>query len=211
MSELTGLIIGLLLTLFIYSYLIGDNPLYRISVHLLVGVSAAYAAVVVVRQLLLPIWRQVQANPTSPDSLFWLVPILFVLMLFARRLPTVSWLGNISLALLVGVGAAVSLVGSLTGTLWPQIANVRPATPLQGIVVALLTICTLISFQFTVLRPRSSGLWQPAIWQRSVTAVGRIVLTITFGALFAMLLSTGLILLAERLNFFITEWVQLAS
>ncbi|VAW31546.1 hypothetical protein MNBD_CHLOROFLEXI01-4292 [hydrothermal vent metagenome] len=211
MSELTGLIIGLLLTLFIYSYLIGDNPLYRISVHLLVGVSAAYAAVVVVRQLLLPIWRQVQANPTSPDSLFWLVPILFVLMLFARRLPTVSWLGNVSLALLVGVGAAVSLVGSLTGTLWPQIVNVRPATPLQGIVVAFLTICTLLSFQFTVLRPRSSGLWQPAIWQRSVTAVGRIVLTVTFGALFAMLLSTGLILLAERLNFFITEWVQLSS
>jgi MFS family permease len=211
MTELTGLIIGLLLTLFIYSYLIGDNPLYRISVHLLVGVSAAYAAVVVVRQLLLPIWQQVEANPTSPDSLFWLVPILFVLLLLARRLPTVSWLGNTSLALLVGIGAAVSLVGSLTGTLWPQIVNVRAATPLQGIIIALLTICTLLAFQFTTLRPRSSGVWQPTIWQRSVTAVGRIVLTITFGALFATLLSTGLILLAERLNFFLTELVQITS
>jgi hypothetical protein len=58
------------------------------------------------------------------------------------------------------------------------------------------------------LRPRSSGLWQPAMWQRGVTAVGRIVLTITFGALFATLLSTGLILLAERLNYFLTELVQ---
>lgn len=211
MTELAGLIIGILLTLFIYSYLIGDNPLYRISVHLLVGVSAAYAVVVVVRQLLLPIWQQVQENPTSPDSLFWLVPILFVLMLLARRLPTVSWLGNTSLALLVGIGAAVSLMGSLTGTLWPQIVKVQPATPLQGIIVALLTICTLLAFQFTALQPRSSGMWQPTIWQRSITAVGRIVLTITFGALFAMLLSTGLILLAERLNFFLTELVQLTS
>lgn len=211
MTELAGLLIGILLTLFIYSYLIGDNPLYRISVHLLVGVSAAYAVVVVVRQLLLPIWRQVQENPTSPDSLFWLVPILFVLMLLARRLPTVSWLGNTSLALLVGIGAAVSLVGSLTGTLWPQIIKVQPATPLQGIIVALLTICTLLAFQFTALQPRSSGMWHPTIWQRSITAVGHIVLTITFGALFAMLLSTGLILLAERLNFFLTEMVQLIS
>lgn len=208
MAELVGLIIGLLLTLFIYSYLIGDNPLYRVSVHLLVGVSAAYAVVVVVRQLLLPIWQQVQANPASPDSVIWLVPILFALMLLARRLPSVSWLGNTSLALLVGVGGAVALVGSLTGTLWPQIVGVQPATPLQGIVVALLTICTLLAFQFTALRPRSSGLWQPAIWQRGVTAVGRIVLTITFGALFAALVSTGLILLAERLNFFLTELVQ---
>ncbi len=208
MTELAGFIVGIVLTLFIYSYMVGDNPLYRISVHLLVGVSAAYAAVVVVQQLLLPIWRQIQANPTAPDSVIWLVPVLFVLMLLARRLPSVSWLGNTSLALLVGVGAAVALLGSLTGTLWPQIVNVQPTTPLQGGVVAVLTVCTLLAFQFTALRPRSSGTWQPAMWQRGVTAVGRIVLTITFGALFATLVSTGLILLAERLNFFLTELVQ---
>jgi hypothetical protein len=207
MTELAGFIIGIVLTLFIYSYMVGDNPLYRISVHLLVGVSAAYAAVVVVRQLLLPIWRQIQTNPTDPDSVIWLVPVLFVLMLLARRLPSVSWLGNTSLALLVGVGAAVALLGSLTGTLWPQIVNVQPTTPWQGGVVAVLTVCTLLAFQFTALRPRS-GTWQPAMWQRGVTAVGRIVLTITFGALFATLVSTGLILLAERLNFFLTELVQ---
>ncbi|MCA9897640.1 MAG: hypothetical protein KC433_05585 [Anaerolineales bacterium] len=208
MIELAGLLIGLLLTLFIYSYLIGDNPLYRISVHLLVGVSAAYAVVVVVQQIITPLWQQIQADPTSPDSLIWLVPVLFMLMLLARRLPSVSWLGNTTLALLVGVGAAVALLGSLTGTLWPQIVNVQPATPLQGIVIAILTVCTLLAFQFTALRPRSGGVWQPAMWQRGVTAVGRIVLTITFGALFATLLSTGLILLAERLNYFITELVQ---
>ena len=208
MIEFVGLIIGILLTLFIYSYLIGDNPLYRISVHLLVGVSAAYAVVVVVRQLLLPIWQQVQADPAGADSVIWLVPILFLLMLLGRRLPSVSWLGNTTLALLVGVGAAVALLGSLTGTLWPQIVGVVPASPLQGIVIAILTICTLLAFQFTMLRPRSRGEWQPAMWQRSVTAVGRIVLTVTFGALFATLLSTGLILLAERLSYFMTELVQ---
>lgn len=208
MTELAGFAIGILLTLFIYSYLIGDNPLYRISVHLLVGVSAAYAVVVVVRLLLLPIWEQARANPTAPESLMWLVPILFVLMLLARRLPSVSWLGNTSLALLVGIGAAVALLGSLSGTLWPQIVGVQATSPLQGVIVAILTVCTLLAFQFTALRPRSSGVWQPAIWQRGVTAVGRIVLTITFGALFATLVSTGLILLTERLNFFLTELVQ---
>lgn len=209
MSELAGLLIGVLLTLFIYSYLIGDNPLYRISVHLLVGVSAAYAVVVVVQQILVPIWHQIQANPTSTDSVIWLIPILFLLMLFARRLPTVSWLGNTTLALLVGVGAAVALLGSLTGTLWPQIVSVQPASPVQGVVIAILTICTLLAFQFTMLRPRPGATWQPAMWQRSVTAVGRIVVTVTFGALFATLLSTGLVLLADRLNFFITELLQL--
>ncbi len=208
MTELAGFIIGIVLTLFIYSYLVGDNPLYRISVHLLVGVSAAYAVVVVVRQLLLPIWRQIQANPTDPGSVIWLVPVLFVLMLLARRLPSVSWLGNTTLALLVGVGAAVALLGSLTGTLWPQIVDVQSTSPLQGAVVAVLTVCTLLAFQFTALRPRGGSTWQPALWRQGITAVGRIVLTVTFGALFATLVSTGLILLAERLNFFLTELVQ---
>lgn len=108
--------------------------------------SAAYAVVVVVQQIITPLWQQIQADPTSPDSLIWLVPVLFMLMLLARRLPSVSWLGNTTLALLVGVGAAVALLGSLTGTLWPQIVNVQPATPLQGIVIAILTVCTLLAF-----------------------------------------------------------------
>ena len=45
MNEFIGLIVGFILTLLVFSYLLGDNPLYRIAIHLLVGTSAAYAAV----------------------------------------------------------------------------------------------------------------------------------------------------------------------
>ena len=43
-----------LLTLFIFSYLIGDNPLFRIAVYIFVGVSAGYVAAVACRQVLWP-------------------------------------------------------------------------------------------------------------------------------------------------------------
>ena len=36
----------LLLTLMVFSYLIGDNPLFRIAVYLFIGVSSGYAATV---------------------------------------------------------------------------------------------------------------------------------------------------------------------
>ena len=49
LAELGGLVVGLLLTLSILSYVIGDNPLYRLALHILVGVSAAFAVVITVR------------------------------------------------------------------------------------------------------------------------------------------------------------------
>ena len=45
--EFISAFVGLILTLMIFSYLIGDNPLFRIAVYLFIGVSSGYAATVV--------------------------------------------------------------------------------------------------------------------------------------------------------------------
>ena len=50
---ITG-IVAFLFTLFIFSYLIGDNPLFRLAVYIFVGVSAGYVAAVAYRQVLWP-------------------------------------------------------------------------------------------------------------------------------------------------------------
>ena len=123
-NDLIGLIIGFLLTIFIYSYIWGDNPLYRLAVHILVGVSAAYAAVVVVDKLLLPFYRDLQDTPSDLALITGLVPLLLGLLLVLKRLPRLAWMGTGTMALLIGVGAAVSLMGALTGTLLPQITAV---------------------------------------------------------------------------------------
>jgi len=210
MNELIGLAIGFIFTLFIYSYIFGDNPLYRLAVHILVGVSAAYASIVVVRQVLIPIQQQIRENPSSTQSIFWLVPILFVTMLLLRRLHIARWLGNTTLAFLIGIGAAVSLVGALDGTLWPQITQPGSDSTVQTLLVAGLTICTLLTFRFTSLRG-GTGVWETAVWQRLLGGIGRVVLAITFGALFASLLSTSLILLADRLGTYLDELVRFLS
>ena len=205
MTETTGLLIGFILTLLIYSYLLGDNPLYRIAAHLLIGVSAAYAAVVVFRQVLFPIYSHISMEPTSPENLIWFIPIFLALLLLLKRLPTISWLGNLSLALMVGVGAAVALTGAILGTLLPQVTAASPMNPIfpgQGIVTAVLTACTLATFQFTG-KTDSNGTWTQPGWQRTFGILGRIVITITFGALFAGVLNTSLILLSDRLGLFL--------
>lgn len=211
--DIIGLIIGLTLTLFIYSYLfIGNKAPYRLAIHLLVGASAAYAAVIVIRQVILPLYDGITQNPTPAEAIYWLLPILLLLLLLLRRLRVVSWLGNNTMALLIGVGAAVAFTGALAGTLLPQLS--AAGQPADGpawrhLVIAALTAFTLLSFQFTTFRASATGIWERARWQTAIVWLGRAVLMITFGALFASILNTGFVLLADRINYFWSEITRL--
>lgn len=213
MSNVVGMIIGLLLTLLIYSYVFGDNPLYRLAVHVLVGVSAAYAAVVMVRQVLIPVYQQLQSNPGSADNLIWYVPLFFAVLLLLQRLPTIGWLGNNTLALIIGIGTAVALIGAITGTLLPQLTpgQTTAVLPQQGLIVALLAAATLLSFRFTGRAAHKEHSWTPPRWQRLINGLGQGVLAITFGVLFASLLNTSLVLLVDRIGFFIAHLLQLLA
>jgi hypothetical protein len=211
-TELVALIIGFILTLAVYSYLVGDNPLYRLAVHILVGVSAAYAAVIVLRQVILPVLLQIRLEPDSSSTLFWLLPLLLALFLLTKRLPLLNWLGNNTLALLVGVGAAAALAGAIRGTLLPQTGLLGNPNPALGpgllILAALLTVSTVMVFQFT-LGKLENGQWQRPFWQRSFYHIGQAVLMITFGAIFAAVLSTTILLLSSRISYFVSQFVQL--
>jgi hypothetical protein len=204
-SDLIGVIVGLFLTLCIYSYLfIGDRFPYRLAMHILVGASAAYAVVVVVRQVFEPVYYTIAKSPGPADAIYLLVPILLALFLLLKRLRATSWVGNTTLALLVGVGAAIAFLGALTGTLWPQLTGTYAdsTSPVRGIVIAVLAALTLLSFQFTTFRATGRGAWERVYWQRGIVWVGRAVLMITLGALFAALINTSFILLADRIYFY---------
>ncbi len=204
-ADLIGLVVGITLTLCIYSYLfMGDRVPYRLAIHILVGASAAYAAVIVVQQVFEPVYHTITENPGPTDTIYLLVPILLALFLLVRRLRAASWIGNITLALLVGVGAAIAFLGALTGTLWPQLTGTYANTsdPLRGVLIAVLAALTLLSFQFTSFRAGGSGAWERVLWQQGIVWLGRAVLMITLGALFAALLNTSFILLADRIYFY---------
>lgn len=199
MSEVLGLLVGFILTLFIYSYIVGDNVLYRLAVHVLVGITAAYALVIAVQRVFLPVFQQLRENPTDPANVWLLVPLLFALLLMLKLVRPVAWLGNSAVAVLIGVGAAVAIVGTIAGTLLPQIVAPPAGNALTTVVAAVLTICTVLYFQFTGRSDERGDMVMP-VWQQAISLTGRAVLMITFGALFAALLSTSLVLLVDRLS-----------
>src|SRR6185295_385949 len=105
--EIISALVGLILTLMVFSYLIGDNPLFRIAIYLFIGVSSGYAATVIFNYVLLPRLGAFQLGDIN-QLILAIIPLLFGVTLFAKLSPRMAWVGNFAMAVLVGVGAAVA-------------------------------------------------------------------------------------------------------
>ena len=60
--DFIGLALGFLLTILVFSYLLGDNPFFRLAIHIFIGVSAAYVALVTINNVLIPFFRAARVN-----------------------------------------------------------------------------------------------------------------------------------------------------
>jgi hypothetical protein len=218
--EIISALVGLILTLMVFSYLIGDNPLFRIAVYLFIGVASGYAATVVWHYVLVPKLFQ-SLSTLSPLTI---VPFVFGISLLAKLSPRTSWIGNFAMAILVGVGAAAAVGGALLGTLMPQVQasidafDFRSAGGganavlrlVEGGVMFLGTVFTLASFHFSAGRA-ADGTPQRNTIIEGIAWVGRIFIAITFGALFAGVYMAALTAMIERLSFVINFIRQLVG
>jgi hypothetical protein len=206
--------ISFLFTILVFSYLIGDNPLFRTAIYIFTGVSAGYIAVVAWWQVLLP--KLVIPLVTAPmeEKLFSLVPMLGAVLILMKLSPRLAGLARPVMAFLVGVGAAVTIAGALSGTLIPQLmgaVNVFDmnaalsrnigfiSVMINGGVILAGTVFTLIYFHFGAhARPDGSmhrlGVIEFLAW------FGRIFIGITLGVVFAGVYAAALTALIERIS-----------
>jgi hypothetical protein len=203
-------IFSFLLTLMILSYLIRDNPAFRVAVYIFVGVSAGYVAAVAWWQVLYPKVFIPLLHGNVAERLLALIPLIFGALLLMKLSPRTAWLGTPSVAFLVGVGAAVAVGGAVMGTLIPQTQasfNVFNPTSASeswlarlffGAIMLVGTITTLVYFHFgarsTAGGPQRSKL---VIW---LGWIGQVFIAITLGVLFAGVFAASMTALIERLN-----------
>jgi hypothetical protein len=204
--ELISGAIGLVLTLLIFSYLIGDNPLFRSAIYIFIGVSSGYAAVAVWHYVLMPKLFRPLATADATQLVFLVIPLVLSVSLLAKLSPRISWLGSFAMALLVGVGAATALSGAVVGTLLPQsrAAMNAFASPnffdvLEGGVMLAGTVLTLIYFQFSAKRTADGSIKRNMIIE-TLAWGGRVFIAITFGVLFAGVYMAALTAMLERLS-----------
>lgn len=201
--------IAFTLTLMVFSYIFGDNPLFRLAEHLFVGVAAGYIVVLVYHTILAP--RLLLPLAQAPaEHLHLLVPLLLGLLLLAKGRRTTSWMGNMAMALLFGVGTALALGGALLGTLGTQVratwVSLNPADYsgtmawVNAVLIVAGTIGVLLYFYFTGSTGRGVGRLFAGIraaWGR----LGYWFILIAFGALFAGTMIARFSLLVDRVRF----------
>jgi hypothetical protein len=179
-----------------------------------VGVAIGYALILVIYDVFLP----AIAGGASPVAT--LVAFLLSLFLLFKIRPTQNILGNtlgsLTLAFVLGVGAALAISGALFGTLLPQVTasifSLNPAdypntetevgavTWLNNVIIFLGTIGTLFYFTFAVRSHGPfSGLREGTI--RFWAGMGRLMIIFTLGALFANTVGARVALLVARLQF----------
>ncbi len=211
--------LGFLFTLLVFSYLLGDNPLFRVTMVIFVGVSAGYAAAVAWHQVL---WPQL-FGPLLNGNVIMVIPLLLGVLLLTKVSPHLSRLGSTAMAYLVGVGAAVAVGGAVMGTLLPQTlasvnlfdlraaqaSGINPSERLfEASILLVGALATLIYFHFGA-RPGADGSPQRNPLIRSIARVGEVFIAITFGVLFAGVYAAALTALIERLNFLWTLLISL--
>ena len=219
MFEIIGLVIAMVLTLMVFSYIFGDNVLFKLAAHIFVGVAVGYAILVVVHQVFIPLLTSEDRHiATILPAL--ILCLLLIFRIFPARSTTGNTLASIALAFVLGVGVALAIGGGLFGTLLPHVAataniswnpNHYPDTEnevglvnwLNNIIIVLGTLGTLFYFTFAVRARGFLGGFREA-WVRFWAGMGRLMIIFTLGALFANTINARVALLIARLQFLLT-------
>lgn len=215
LADLVWTLVGFLLTLLVFSYLLGDNFLFRLASYIFVGVTAGYLAVTVVYYVLWPRLLEPLMRGSLDQRILALVPLILGVMLLARLFPRLARMGNIPMGYLVGLGAAVAVGGAVLGTLITQTratldlfdvqaAAANGGNPLVflsvGVIVLIGAVTTLVYFHFGASRKPGLQGRRPA-WIEFLAGVGQIFIAITLGALFAGVYLSALTALIDRIDF----------
>jgi hypothetical protein len=220
-----GLWTAALMTLFVFSFLYRDNPLYKLAESVVVGVSAAYWMVVAFWTTLVPNlfaklapapmqdWAMPGISPVLADDWYWyLIPLILGVMLLWRLMPAGGWISRWPLAFIIGTTAGLRLIGFIEADFLNQIRNsIIPLIVMesgrfdfwksvQNILLVLSILVCLVYFFFSFEHKGLVG---------GTAKVGIWVLMITFGAAFGYTVMGRIALLAIRFEFLFDDWLWL--
>jgi hypothetical protein len=217
--------VAALLTLFIFSFLYKDNPLYKFAEHLFVGVSAGYYIVlnfwtVIVPNLWDPLMLSLRGHGVDDgrtgmfaaelgDYRGWLlIPGVLGVLLFSRLLPKVGWVSRWPLALIIGVYAGIKTTGFAQGDFVEQLAgSLQPLwtgsfwPTVNSTVFTLGVVTSLLFFFYSREHKGALGV---------ASKLGIWFLMVSFGAGYGYTVMSRISLLIGRFQFLLQDWLGLS-
>ncbi len=219
-----GLWLAAFFTLAVFSFLAGDNPAYKFTESIVIGVSAGYWMVVAFWETLVP---KLLAN-LAPDMVkAWcmpnleggafnpiaLIPLGLGIMLLSQLTPLGRHVGRWPLAFVIGTFAGLKMVSHVESDIIEQVrATMLPLVAfeddgsfaawasIRNVLIIVGVLCTLAYFVFSVEHKGAVG---------RAARVGVWFLMITFGSAFGFTVMGRIALLAARFEFLFIDWLWL--
>jgi len=196
------------LTLFIFSFLYKDNPLFKLAENLYVGVSVGYTIVKTYDTVIVHlIWKPIVEN----QEWTLLIPVAIGLLMLTRYVPKAAWLSRYAFAFIVGVGAGLAIPRTVSSFILKQIEDtIRPLlmlVPGEGVtfswnlmnpassvnvIIVLIGVSSVLFYFFFSVEHRGAG--------KMVARTGVMFLMIAFGAAFGYTVMARMSLLIGRLT-----------
>lgn len=196
------------LTLFIFSFLYEDNPLFKLAENLYVGVSVGYTIVKTYDTVIVHlIWKPIVEN----QEWTLLIPVTIGLLMLTRYVPKAAWLSRYAFAFIVGVGAGLAIPRTVSSFILKQIEDtVRPLLMLVpgdgvtfswnlmnpassvNVIIVLIGVSSVLFYFFFSVEHSGPG--------KTVARTGVLFLMIAFGAAFGYTVMARMSLLIGRLT-----------
>ncbi|MDP6541601.1 MAG: hypothetical protein QGF07_02340 [Phycisphaerales bacterium] len=223
-SRTIGLWLSAIFTLFILSFLVGDNPAYKFAEAMVVGTSAGYFLVIGIWDVFVPnllaklfpalvqSWSLPGMDASAPSQWLYIIPAILIVMLLWQLMPSGGWISRWPIAFFIGITAGYRMIGYVEADLVAQIkAGIVPLwitgeggfefwPTFNACLLTIATLSSMIYFFFSVEHKGFVG---------KTARVGIWFLMITFGASFGFTVMGRIALLAQRLEFLFGDWLHL--
>ncbi len=223
-----GAWVGALCVIAIFSFIYRENPFYRTFEHILLGVSIGFGTALIIRQVLYEQWWEpmrlgieaIVYGRSSPEHI-WDACLIFSgffgLLWYFQYSKKYLWLSRITIGVTAGAAAGLGIkrvilqdVPQITSTfknimIHPGLAPhlneaARWAASAKSFLFLIIVCCVLYYFFFSFRRDTPLA--------KAPADMGRFFLMISFGAFFGNTFMTRVVILIDRVQFLLHDWLR---
>jgi len=215
-------LVGGIGTLAIFSFLIRENPFFRLFEHLFIGIAAGFGLVLGVKNFLWPkvlvpmLGLDIVTYPDGslsheydPRLLFYLLPMVFGLLYYFIYSQRYAWLAKLVIGFSLGMSGGLAFKGFFNQIMPQVVSSFRPLVVFEDGVLAvgsslenaffIFTLLAVMYYFFFSFRHQTRA-------ARGLSLSGRWLLMVCFGAFFGSTVMARTALLVERVQFLLIDW-----
>jgi hypothetical protein len=195
--DVIGVWTAVFLTLMVLSFLYKENPFFRLTEYIIVGLSSGYGFAAALR-----LFINQALNPIFIDgSLEFIVPLVLGALFYTQFTKKYSALYRLPLSLAIGYGLGVTIWSVMDAYFARQVIATMVPIFTGNLMVTIdnlvLVVGTILSLSYFILSREQKGGWG------TVTRVGKYFVLITLGAVFGSTVLGRMQLIIQRIQFLV--------